>query len=92
MKDTFLFFILGLIIVGMVYSILQLNQISKTLGTKTNGSRVLNFNRQVPNGTITETATEPVRLKEVTAETLVNALQEKLNGEQIKELNVTFTE
>ena len=91
MKDTFIYFILGVIVVAMVYGYLKLNQIEKLMTSKANGSRISNFNRTGINGT-TSDATEPVRLKEVTAEALVNALREKLNGEQIKELNVTFTQ
>ena len=91
MKDTFIYFILGVIVVAMVYGYLKLNQIEKLMTSKTNGSRILSLNRQGTNGAL-ETSTEPERLKEVTAEALVNALREKLNGEQIKELNVTFTQ
>ena len=90
MKNTFLYFLIGALIVSWFWFYFKINSMSKTTSTKTNGNRLFNFNRQGVDTTIVETPTEPTILKEVTAERLVEALREKLNADQIKSLDITF--
>lgn len=90
-----IYFILGVLVIVTIYSLYQLNKISKSRNTNTNSNstrRILEADIKDITPEPTQQQSEPILRQNVTGQELVEALRKKLNEQQVKSLNVTFTE
>ena len=89
--NGFIYIILGILIAVAIYSLVQLNKISKIKNTNTN----TNSTKRILQADITEVEpeqqSEPVLRENVTAKELADAVREKLNEQKVESLNITFT-
>lgn len=88
--NAIVFLVLGALIVLAIISIMKSNKIEKAVMSGTSNKRVIESEPIVTPQQNAESTT--TQRKDVSAQELANAVREKINKQQVKELNITFQE